>query len=84
VNPGVVEEGGQTLRAIIGALSSQPFAIAMILSNFLLLAFIWYMQTENNKAWEHFNASRIDAGKVILQYAENTNALLAKCVVPQQ
>jgi len=82
MNPGIVEETGQTARSVIDALKSQPMTITMILSNLLLLGFIWYSQVENNRAWSEENVQRSINAKNFVEYAQRTNELLARCVVP--
>jgi len=82
MSPGAVEEAGQTARSIITALASQPMSLAMILSNIALLAFVWYSDIENNKAWRAENEQRSANAVQFVQFAKDTNALLAKCVVP--
>jgi len=84
VNPGVTEEAGLTARSLISVLGSQPLALAMIVSNFLLLAFVWYSDIENNRAWQVANAQRSENARMFAEYAQQTNTLLAKCVVPEQ
>jgi len=82
LSPGPIEEVGQTARSIVGALSSQPLALAMILSNLLLLGFVWYSQIENNRAWSKENEQRSVNAKNFADFAQRTNELLARCVVP--
>ena len=74
MTPGPIEEAGQTARSLIGALSSQPFALAMIVSNFLLLGFVWYSQIENNR-------QRAQLGQAVFDLTKETNELIAKCGV---
>jgi len=75
VNPGLEEETGQTARSLITALGSQPFALSMIISNFLLLGFVWYTQIESDR-------QRAIIAQDVLHMVEQNNMLLSKCVVP--
>jgi len=76
MNPGVTEEVGSTARSVIHVLESQPLSLAMIISNFALLAFLWYTGAENNK-------QRAELGRAIFQEHKETRELLAKCIVPE-
>ena len=77
MNPSIEEETGQTARTLINALGGQPFALAMIVSNFLLLGFIWYTQIETDK-------QRAIIAQDVLGLVQQTNALLSKCIVPEE
>ena len=82
MNPGAVEEIGKTARGVVRILDSQPMAVAMIVSNFILLGYLFYSGIENNKMWERNNEHRVEIGKLIIQAHHETELLLARCVVP--
>jgi len=46
MNPSIAEEGGQTARTVIGAMQSQPLAIALILINIMFLGGVGYLITD--------------------------------------
>lgn len=82
MNPGIGHETGETVRSIVSVLGSQPMALGMIVSNFVMLGFLFYAQAQNHEAWADNNARRAELGNAVLKYSQDTNALLAKCVVP--
>jgi len=82
MNPGMSEEVGQTARSFVTAMSSVPMALALVVSNVALLAFVWFTQYENNKAWVSNNSQRTEVIQRILQSGQDTQQLLAKCAVP--
>jgi len=77
MNPGLTEEVGKTVRGIVHVLESQPLALAMIISNFLLLGFVWYATVENNR-------QRAKLGEAVFHAESETRQLLARCVVPER
>lgn len=77
MNPGPVEELGQTARSVVHVLESQPLALAMIICNFALLGYLWYAGVENNR-------QRAELGRAVFNDHRETMALLAKCVVPEK
>src|SRR6516164_3040802 len=78
MNPGgPVEEIGSTVRSVVHVLESQPMALAMILSNFLLLGYLWYAAIENNR-------QRAELGRLIFKEHSETRDLLAKCIIPDK
>ena len=84
MNPGITEEVGSTARSVIKVLESQPLALAMILSNFLLLGFVWYSNAENNSHWTRENEQRAKNAQNFANYARDTSVLLSRCVVPSE
>ncbi len=42
MNPGPVEEAGKVASGFMDAMKSQPLALAMTVTNFLLLGLFWY------------------------------------------
>lgn len=73
-----------TLRTLLGGLVSEPVAIVMIVSNLMLLGYVWYTAVENHQAWAENNARRAELGREVLAYAARTNDLLSRCVVPEK
>ena len=42
MNPGPVEEAGQTARGVVDALKSQPLILVLLLVNMVFIAFLWF------------------------------------------
>lgn len=76
MNPGPVEEVGQTARGLIDALKAQPAVLALSLAVIVMLLFQFYALS---KAGE-FRDTMI---KGQLDYQKHVNELLSKCVVPE-
>jgi hypothetical protein len=74
---GVTEEIGETARSIIKVLDAQPFALAMIVTNLILLGYLWFTQIENNRAWTQNNEQRAELGRLVLKSAQETQQLFA-------
>jgi hypothetical protein len=77
MTPGVAEEAGQTARSFIDALKTQPAVLALIISNLLLLGFMFYAL----RAGAQF---RQDMIKDNFTYQREISQLLARCVVPEK
>ena len=52
MNPGAVEEVGQSTRSAIGALSSTPVVLAILIFNIVWMGIIAYTSHENGDRWE--------------------------------
>ena len=75
MNPGAIEETGKVAIGIVDALKSTPMSIAMILTNIMLLVFLFYSQTQ-------FFNQRQELSKHFLDSEREVRNLLAKCVIP--
>jgi len=75
MNPGIIEETGQTARSFIEALKTQPATLAMIVANVVMLVFLFY-------ALERGAKFRDDLLKSQFEYQREMSVLLSKCVVP--
>lgn len=67
---GAVEEGGKVATGIIESLKTQPAVLAMILSNIMLLVFLFYAQRQ----FFHERA-------VFLESEKQVRDILSRCVV---
>jgi hypothetical protein len=79
MNPGVGQEAGETARGFITAMKEQPALLALIVANFAMIIFVFYLFNSNNKAWEQVNNYRIEVGKEVFRYVTETTRLLAQC-----
>jgi len=77
MNPGAIEEAGQTARSFFDTMRSQPATLALIISNAALLVFIFYALA---KAADVRHDLTMQQG----EFAKHVTELLAKCVVPGQ
>ena len=75
MNPGAIEETGKVAIGIVDALKSTPMSIAMILTNVMLLVFLFYSQNQ-------FYVQRQEITKMFIEEGRRVNELLSKCVVP--
>jgi len=75
MNPGPVEEAGQTARSFIEALRQQPATLALIIANISLLVFIFYALAKGAEF-------RDQSLKNQFELMRETSLLLSKCVVP--
>jgi hypothetical protein len=76
MNPGPVEEAGQTARSFVDALKGQPAVLALIVANAAMLVFMFYAlskaaQFRDNLLTQQFN------------YQREVSQLLAKCIIPE-
>lgn len=67
---GAVEEGGKVASGIIESLKAQPALLAMILSNIMLLVFLFYAQRQ------FFNERA-----TFLESEKQVRDILSRCVV---
>ena len=75
MNPGPVEEAGQTARSFIEALRQQPATLALIIANISLLVFIFYALAKGAEF-------RDQSLKNQFELMRETSLLLSKCIVP--
>lgn len=75
MNPGAIEEGVKTVDHVVGALSSTPMTLAMILTNVMLIVFLFYSQNQ-------FYLQRQEVTKMLVEQQREVQILLSKCVVP--
>lgn len=77
MNPGPVEEAGQTVRGIVDALKAQPAVLALSLAQIAMLIFMFYAL---------FKAAEFRDGMINGQFAyqRHVTELLSKCVVPDK
>ena len=74
MNPGPVEEAGQTARGLIDALKAQPAVLALSLAQVAMLVFMFY-------ALHSGALFRETMLKQSFEYQREVSQLLAKCVV---
>jgi hypothetical protein len=75
MNPGPVEEAGQTARSFVDALKGQPATLALIVANAAMLVFMFYALSKAAQ----FRDSLLNQQFV---YQREVSLLLAKCIVP--
>ena len=51
MNPGVVEETGETARTVVAALKSTPAVLALVLFNLAFMGVVVYIQHTNGERW---------------------------------
>jgi len=76
MNPGPVEEAGQTARSFFEVMRQQPATLALIVCNFALLVFIFYALYKAGEFRDNLIKSQFE-------YQREISGLLAKCVVPE-
>lgn len=72
MNPGPVEEVGQTARGFLDAMKSQPLALALAICNMALLGLFFYVAQ-----WAGTNRSM--EFQAILEMQKDVNKLLYNC-----
>jgi hypothetical protein len=75
MNPGPVEEAGQTARSLIDALRSNPATLTLIVANVALLVFFFFAL----KGGAEFRDLSLRNQYELMR---ETSQLLSKCVVP--
>ena len=68
-----IKEIGQTTRSFFDALKDQPLSIALVVMNFAMMAFLFYI---GHSTQEY----RKEATKMIISWSEATDQLMAQCV----
>ena len=76
MNPGPIEEVGQTARTLIDVLKEQPLSLALVVMNLALLGMLWWTTNKQVELRSH------DLALYFQQQKEQAN-LLARCVVPK-
>ena len=74
--PGAVEEAGKVANSVVSALGSRPMTLAMIMTNFALIIFLFYSQSQ-------FYQQRQESVKIFLEQQQQVQLLLSKCIVPE-
>jgi hypothetical protein len=77
MNPGVVEETGETVRTFIGTMKDHPAILVLALSNLAMLGFLYFALA----AAAHFRTELI---KQSFEYNKQTAELLARCVITER
>lgn len=75
MNPGPVEEVGQTARNIIDIMKEQPIALALVIMNVALLVLFWFILDRISDTTKSRELQMFEQQKHISE-------LLSKCVVP--
>ena len=70
---GVTEEAGKAVGGVVTAIGTQPMALALVVMNLLLLAYLFYVQSSSNK-------QRQETVGLIVHQQQDTEKLLANCV----
>jgi hypothetical protein len=70
--PGV-EEVGRTTRSFMDALKDQPLSLALVVMNFLLVAYLFYSGSS-------ITSSRAETTRMIVAWQKETDTLMANCV----
>ena len=76
MNPGAVEEVGQTTRSFMDAMKEQPLALALCVMNMALLALFFY-------AGHWTSQTRQQEFKMIFDQNDKVHQLLFQCVPPE-
>ncbi len=75
MNPGPVEEAGQTARSMIDAMKAHPVMLGMVIIILMQVGLMFYIVNKNTTTRENQFALLIAAQKSVQE-------LLARCVVP--
>lgn len=75
MNPGPIEEAGQTARSIIDGLKAQPAVLALSLAQIAMLVFLFYALLKAAEFRDNMLKSQFE-------YQRHVAELLARCVVP--
>jgi len=65
MNPGPVEEAGQTARSFIDVMKQQPALLGSILTNIALILFIFYALTASSEARNKLTTQVLDNAMAI-------------------
>jgi hypothetical protein len=77
MNPGPVEEVGKVATGFIESMKSQPLALALVVMNFTLLVFFWWILDTVAKTAEKRQA-------LVAAEQHEIRELLVKCIVPEK
>ena len=70
---GVTEEAAGAVRGITSALGTQPLTLALVVMNFVLLGYVFYMGTS-------ITAQRKETTDLIVGWQKETDKLMVNCV----
>jgi hypothetical protein len=73
MNPGISEEVGQTTRSFLGILKDQPLSLALVVMNFLIVAYLFYAGAQQLE-------QRAAAMEMIVSWSKETDKILGSCV----
>ena len=76
MNPGALEEAGKFANSVATALGSQPMTLAMIVTNVMLIVFMFYSQNQ-------FYDQRQELSKMWIAENARVMELMSKCIVPK-
>ena len=71
INP--VAEAGKTARSFMDALKDQPLSLALVVMNFLLVAYLFYSGSS-------ITQQRNETTRMIVAWQKETDTLMANCV----
>jgi len=77
MTPGALEEAGKFANSVAAALGSQPMTLAMIVTNIMLIVFMFYSQNQ-------FYDQRQELSKMWITENSRIMEMLSRCVVPKQ
>jgi hypothetical protein len=77
MNPGAIEEGGETARSVVTAFKDRPMVLALIIMNFALIGFIYYGGLATN-------TQRRESVRMYVEQMREIEQLLARCVIPEK
>src|SRR5262249_47330224 len=75
MNPRALEEAGKFANTVASALGSQPMTLAMIVTNIMLLIFLFYSQNQ-------FYNQRQELSLQFLAAEKDVRTILSQCIVP--
>lgn len=73
MNPGPIEEAGKVANSFIDSLKAQPLALALVVMNIMLLAYLFYNE-------QKYIDSRKDFAGHLFAFQTQQSELLAKCI----
>jgi len=76
MNPGALEEAGKFANSVATALGSQPMTLAMIVTNIMLIVFMFYSQNQ-------FYEQRQELSKMWIAENARVMELMSRCIVPK-
>src|SRR4029077_5290759 len=71
----MIHATGKAAVGFVDALKTQPLALALVVMNFALIAFVYYQSSQ-------FNSQRADNVKLFTDVQREVQKLLAECIVP--
>jgi len=73
MNPGVSAEVGQTTRSFFEVMRESPLALGLIVSNFILLGYLFYSGST-------YSSARKETTDLIVTWQREADKLMASCV----